>query len=83
LAVEQARLGVQGAELALATATVLVQNAQEQLELADARYLSGAGSSIERGDAQVALTTALQQHVQSEFSLATTRASLLNALGTL
>lgn len=81
LAVEQARLGVEGAKQALATATVLVENARERFALADARYTSGAGSSIELGDAQAALSTALQQRVQAEFGLATARASLLNALG--
>ena len=81
LAVEQARLGVQGAKQALATATVLVQNAREQFELADARYLAGAGSSIELGDAQLGLNNALQQRVAAEFNLATARASLLNAIG--
>lgn len=81
LAVERARLGVQGAKLALATATLLVENARERFELSDARYASGAGSSIELGDARAALNTALQQRVQAEFGLATARAALLNALG--
>jgi outer membrane protein len=81
LAVEQARIGVVGAKRALATADVLVQNARERLSLAEGRYQTGAGSIIELGDAQLALTAAQQQRVQAEFALATARAGLLNAIG--
>ncbi|HET9930474.1 MAG TPA: TolC family protein [Polyangiaceae bacterium] len=81
LAVEQARIAVVGAKRALATADVLVQNARERLNLAEGRYQTGVGSIIELGDAQLALTNAQQQRVQAEFTLATARAALLNAIG--
>ncbi|MGC4091646.1 MAG: TolC family protein [Polyangiaceae bacterium] len=81
LAVEQARLGVLGAKRALLTADVLLQNARERLTLAEGRYQTGAGSIIELGDAQLALTTAQQQRVQADFDLSTARAALLSAVG--
>jgi outer membrane protein len=81
LEVEQARLGVLGAKKALATSDQLVENSRERLTLAEGRYQTGAGSIIELADAQLALTTALGQRVQAEYSLSTARAALANALG--
>lgn len=81
LEVEQARLGVVGAKKALSTSDQLVENSRERLTLAEGRYQTGAGSIIELADAQLALTTALGQRVQAEYSLSTARAALANALG--
>ncbi len=81
LEVEQARLAVRAAASAIAAAAEVVVNAREQLRLAEARYETGVGNVIELGDAQVALTSARAQEVQSRYRLATARAQLRNALG--
>jgi outer membrane protein len=81
LEIEQARLAVRAAKATLSAAGDALVNAQEQLRLAEGRYQTGVGSIIELGDAQVALTSAGQQKVQAEYSLAQARAQLVKALG--
>ncbi len=81
LEVEQARLAVRAAKAALGAAGEALVNARERLRLAEGRYQTGAGSIIELGDAQVALTAAGAQKVQADYTLATARAQLLKALG--
>ncbi len=81
LEIEQARLAVRADKEALAAAADALANAQVLLQLAEGRYETGVGSIIELGDAQVALTAAAQQRVQSEYNLAQARAQLLKALG--
>jgi outer membrane protein len=81
LDLEQARLAVRAAKSALDAAGEALVNARERLRLAEGRYKAGAGSVIELGDAQVALTTAAAQKVQAEYNLASARAQLLRALG--
>jgi outer membrane protein len=79
--VEQARLGVIAAIATLDAAKDASQAARERLTLAEGRYQTGVGNVIELSDAQLALTTALGQQVQSEFQLATARSQLMRALG--
>jgi outer membrane protein len=79
--VEQARLAVRAAAATLSAAKDASASAREQLGLAEGRYQTGVGSVLELSDAQVALTAALGQQVQSEFSLASARSQLLRALG--
>ena len=81
LEVEQARLAVRAAGAALAAAEEALVNARERLRLAEGRYQTGAGSVIEQGDAQVAVTSAAAQRVQAQYTLSSARAQLLNALG--
>ncbi len=81
LDVEQARLAVRAAKSSLEAAGEALTNAKERLRLAEGRYRAGAGSVIELGDAQVALTTAAGQRVQAEYNVASARAQLLRALG--
>jgi outer membrane protein len=81
LEVEQARLAVRAAKSALSASAEALVNARERLRLAEGRYQTGAGSIIELGDAQVALTAAGAQRVQADYTLATARAQLLKALG--
>ncbi len=81
LDVEQARLAVRAAQGALAAAGEALANARERLRLAEGRYQTGAGSIIELGDAQVALTAAGAQRIQAQYSVSTARAQLLRALG--
>ena len=81
LDLEQARLPVRAAKSALSAAAEALVNARERLRLAEGRYQTGAGSIIELGDAQVALTSAAAQQVQADYALAAARALLLRALG--
>lgn len=81
VALEQALLGVRAARSSVQAATEAETNARERLRLAEGRYQAGAGSIIELGDAQVAVSTAAAQRVQSEYNLASARAALLRALG--
>jgi len=81
LQLEQARLAVGAAKAALAASITALENANERLSLAEARYRTGVGSIIELGDAQVAETNAAGQRVQAEYNLASARAQLLQALG--
>lgn len=81
LQVEQARLDVRAARAALQASGDAVTNARDRLELAEGRYQTGVGNAIELGDAQLALTSALAQQVQSDYTLASARAKLLQAIG--
>ena len=79
--VSQARLAVRAAKASIAAVNDALVNARERLRLAEGRYETGAGSAIELGDAQVALSSAQAQQVQADYRLATARAQLLRALG--
>jgi outer membrane protein len=78
---DAARLDVRAAIALLDADREAVEASRERMRLADARYSSGAGSSLELSDAQLALTSAEAQRVQAEFQLAQARAALLSALG--
>jgi outer membrane protein len=79
--VEQAALAVRAARATLTAALLAQENAKKQLQLAEARYAAGMGSVIELSDAQVTRTTAAAQEVSARFSLASSRAALVGALG--
>ena len=79
--VEQARLAVRAAKETVVAAGEALTNGREQLRLAEGRFETGVGSILELSDAQVALTSAGQQAVQAEYTLAQARAQLLKALG--
>jgi outer membrane protein len=81
LEVVQAQIAIRAAKEALVAADELLANARERLRLAEGRYATGAGNSIELGDAQSQLTSAAGQRVVANFNLATARAQLLVALG--
>jgi len=81
LEVEQARLAILSAKATQGAAAEALANARERLRLAEGRYQAGAGSAIELGDSQVALTAAAAQAVQADYALASARAQLLRALG--
>jgi outer membrane protein len=78
---EQARLAVRAARGSLAAATTALENAREQLRLAERRYETGVGNAVELGDSQLAVANAAAQRVQADFNLSTSRAQLLRALG--
>ncbi|RKH45347.1 TolC family protein [Corallococcus sp. AB050B] len=82
LQVEQARLNVAATREALTAADEAQVNARERLRLAEGRYRAGVGNIIEVSDAQVAFTNASAQQVQATYDLATSRAELARALGT-
>jgi outer membrane protein len=79
--VEQAQATLTGNKESVVAAQDAVNNAKEQLRLAEGRYQAGVGTIIELSDAQVQLTNAAAQLVQAQFNLATARAKLLAALG--
>jgi len=79
--VDAARLAVRAARESSSASQEALVNARERLRLAEQRYQVGVGSSIELGDAQVALTQAAAQLVQADDKLAVARAQLLRALG--
>ncbi len=79
--VDGARLAVKAAKATTTASQEALANARERLRLAEQRYQVGVGSSIELGDAQVALTQAAAQLVQADDKLAVARAQLLHALG--
>jgi outer membrane protein len=81
LEVNQARLAVRAAKAEVEASAEARKNAAERLTLAQGRYETGAGSGIELGDAQVALTAAEAQEVQAQYKLALARAQLMKALG--
>ncbi len=83
LELEQARLAVRAAKETLAANAEALTNAREQLRLAEGRYQTGLGSSLELSDAQLALTSVEAKRVQADFSLSSARAQLLKALGRL
>jgi outer membrane protein len=77
----QAQLNVRAAEQASIAAGKALENTREQLRLAEGRYQSGVGSVIELGDAQLAFSNASAQQVQAQYSVYSSRAALLAALG--
>lgn len=81
LEVEQARVEVASSSQALAAAAEARAAARERLRLAEGRYQSGVGSSLERGDALLADTSAAAQQIAAAYALATARAQLAAALG--
>ncbi len=79
--VEQAEATLLGNKESVVAAQDAVDNAKEQLRLAEGRYQAGVGTIIELSDAQVQLTNAAAQLVQAQYNLSTARARLLAALG--
>jgi outer membrane protein len=81
LDVDSARLAVRAAKATIPSADAAVINARERLRLAEERYVAGVGSIIELNDAEVFYVAARAQAVQARFSLSSSRAQLLAALG--
>jgi outer membrane protein len=59
----------------------LLAEAQENFNVAEGRYKAGSGSVIDLADAQVLLTNARTQDVQSRYDLQIARSTWLRALG--
>jgi len=77
----QAQLAVSALREACVAAAEAVVQARERLRLAEGRYETGAGTSLELGDAELALVTAEVQDVQAALTLAGARSQLLTAVG--
>jgi len=79
--VRQAYLNLQEAKEGLATAKKTVEQAKEGLKIAQVRYKSGMGTSVERIDAQTALTQAETNYTQAFYDYNLAKAELEKALG--
>jgi outer membrane protein TolC len=81
LEVRMAYLDVQEAEKRIHTSQVSVDKAEEDLKIAHVRYRAGVGTNLDVMDAQVALTTAKMNYVQSLYDYNTSKAELDRAMG--
>jgi outer membrane protein TolC len=82
LEVEQNFLGLKEAEERIGATTKLVEQAGENLKIAEGRYNSGVGSAIEITDAQVALSNARITNIQTLFDYNSSLVRLRRAMGT-
>ena len=81
LDVQQAYLTLRAAEEAIPTAKLGVEQAQENLDIANGRYAAGVGSPIEVTDAEVSLANARLAHIQALYADRVAQASLEKAMG--
>jgi len=81
LEVQQAYLTLRSAEEAIPTAKLGVEQAQENLEIANGRYAAGVGNPIEVTDAEVGLTNARTFHIQALYVDKVAQASIEKAMG--
>lgn len=78
-----AALAVRSQKQAVASAEILVEQAEANLAQAEGRYEAGAGSLLELVDAQTQQSSAQLSLAQSRFAVAIAKARLLAAMGTL
>ena len=81
LAVREAYLNMIEAEKRIDTSQVTVEQAEENLKIAEVRYSAGVGTNTEVIDAQVALTKAKNNYIQSMYDFNTSKANLIKAMG--
>jgi outer membrane protein len=81
LEVQQAYLTLRAAEDAIPTAKLGVEQAQENLDIANGRYAAGVGNPIEVTDAEVGLTDAKNSYIQVLYADKVAQASLEKAMG--
>ncbi|SFL62231.1 TolC family protein [Pelosinus propionicus] len=81
LAVREAYLNMIEAEKRIDTSQVTVEQAEENLKIAEVRYSAGVGTNTEVIDAQVALTKAKTNYIQAMYDFNTNKASLIKAMG--
>lgn len=74
-------LGLREAEKRINTTKVAVSKAEEDFHIAQVRYMAGVGTNTDVLDAQVALTTAKNNYVQSLYDYNTSRTALETAIG--
>jgi outer membrane protein TolC len=81
LEVQQAYLTLRAAEEAIPTAKLGVEQAQENLDIANGRYAAGVGNPIEVTDAEVSLATARLNYIQALYADKVAQAALEKAMG--
>ncbi|SEI82321.1 Outer membrane protein TolC [Propionispira arboris] len=81
LEVRTAYLSMISAEKNIQTTKVAVAQAQEDYKIAQVRYSAGVGTNIDVIDAQVALTTAQTNYIQTLYDYNTSKATLDKAMG--
>lgn len=81
LEVRQAHLNLLEAEERIAAAELTVQQAKENMEIANGRYQAGVGSPIEVADAEVSYSSAQQDYIQALYDYRIAQASLERAMG--
>lgn len=81
LEVRQAYLNMKEAEKRIDTSGVAVTKAEEDFKIARIRYSAGVGTNLDVIDAQVALTQAKTNYVQSLYDYNASRANLNKAMG--
>jgi outer membrane protein len=81
LEVQEAYLTLRAAEDAIPTAKLGVEQAQENLDIANGRYAAGVGNPIEVTDAEVGLANARTFHIQVLYADKVAQASLEKAMG--
>ncbi|WP_300526100.1 TolC family protein [Aminiphilus sp.] len=81
LEVRKAWLAIGEAEEKLETATVVVRQAKENLDLAEGRYQVGVGSSLEVSDAAASYSDARKSLVQARCDRLSAEAALLKVIG--
>jgi len=81
LEVQAAYLTLRSAEEAIPTAKLGVEQAQENLEIANGRYAAGVGNPIEVTDAEVGLTNARTFYIQALYVDKVAQASIEKAMG--
>lgn len=81
LEVQQAYLTLRAAEEAIPTAKLGVDQARENLDIANGRYSAGVGNPIEVSDAEVTLVTARTFYIQALYADKVAQASLEKAMG--
>ncbi|HXX58755.1 MAG TPA: TolC family protein [Thermodesulfovibrionales bacterium] len=81
LDVQQAYLTLRAAEEAIPTAKLGVDQAQENLDIANGRYAAGVGSPVEVTDAEVSLANSRLSYIQALYADKVAQASLEKAMG--
>jgi outer membrane protein len=79
--VQQAFLNLKAAEERVPTAKLNVEQATENLDIANGRYSAGVGNPIEVTDAQVSLITAKTSYIQALYDYRVAQAGLEKAMG--
>lgn len=81
LEVRQAYLNLQAAEASISTSQLAVQQAKENMDLANGRYAAGVGSPVEVSDAFATYVTAEANHTTALAQYKIAQAAIVKAMG--
>lgn len=81
LAVRESYLNMKEAEKRFGATAVAVSKAEEDYFIANEKYRAGEGIMLDIIDAQLALSTAKTNYIQSQYDYAVNKAKLKNAMG--